>query len=878
MALPPLNRQRLRNVFLIFNYLLAFTLIITESLPLDVKNLKRSNQSHHKRQARNHNNTSGQIYPAEALLPKVTKQLDDPHQSSQPQFVANNGPLIRMPDGQFVLATSVSEQQNRQLPQPIQTNQQQSHIQSESKGVEHASESPSSSPIPEGAQSSQSSITSTIPEQLTTLPTETTENELQQTSSSPFSSSTSSSSPSSTNSPTHIPSVDKSVDLDGDGALSLNEVQYAAFVHHGLSSSVVENLFNDVDFNKDGFLSSIEFNEIRPLVLAKAENAALRYLQNVDSDHNGLLSLHEAKAYILREYGISNRDVERIWRLVVPSSGDEMDAVLFSKLRRRVRGMSIRLARQIMKTADRDQDGHIDMREAAMIAFEQEGIGAGEVVEMLASVDDNNDGQLNAPEFADFERIVRAKAVETSKKALKVVDTDGSGTLTMDEAKKIAFDHYGFDEATLEPFFAQADENEDGQLDAVEFAGFRSVIRGRAVKNALMLLPEMDEDGDGSINEGEAEQRARREDDMSGAETHSLFAVADQDRNGLLDKVELADFVRLVRLTSIKFVSDHFRDYDTNRDKQITLDELERLVKDRYKLEPTLIRRFFDKVDVDRSGDLNPGEIVDFRHEVRRFAQDRVMQAELEEQNRKEMAEIEQRLRQEALAKKQPTTTSTLPPEQPKVATEETKTTIKTSEITTTNSDVLNTKTQTDSSNSQEEEEIENIGEEGKTKEKEKQVEQQTNQTNNVFVNVLENTTTTTVENSVVKMSENETLNRQSTTTSNSQLVEEKQNNKINEENVVRDKNETTTNLNIQTTSTQQQQLLGNTTLIINLQITEMATNIVNSTTTIETNKEQISTKKQKKKRRKSSTTTAPTTTTTTAEESYEALGAFIFQ
>jgi hypothetical protein len=55
---------------------------------------------------------------------------------------------------------------------------------------------------------------------------------------------------------------------------------------------------------------------------------------------------------------------------------------------------------------------------------------------------------------------VRAKSVETSKKALKVVDTDGSGSLTMEEAKKIAFDHYGFDEATLEPFFAQADENE----------------------------------------------------------------------------------------------------------------------------------------------------------------------------------------------------------------------------------------------------------------------------------------------------------------------------------------------------------------------------------------------------------------------------------
>lgn len=79
---------------------------------------------------------------------------------------------------------------------------------------------------------------------------------------------------------------------------------------------------------------------------------------------------------------------------------------------------------------------------------------------MLASVDDNADGELNAPEFADFERIVRARAIDTAKKALKVVDTDGSGTLTMDEAKSIAFDHYGFDEKTLEPFFAQANENE----------------------------------------------------------------------------------------------------------------------------------------------------------------------------------------------------------------------------------------------------------------------------------------------------------------------------------------------------------------------------------------------------------------------------------
>ncbi|TKR67962.1 hypothetical protein L596_024027 [Steinernema carpocapsae] len=444
------------------------------------------------------------------------------------------------------------------------------------------------------------------------------------------------------------PPVDKNVDLDGDGALSLAEVQYAAFVHHGLSSSVVENLFNEVDKNKDGYLTSIEFNDIRPLVLAKAENAALRYMQSVDTDHNGLLSLREAQAYILKEYGIGHRDVERVWMLVVPSAELEMDATNFSKLRRRIRGMTIRLARQIMKNADKNEDGHIDLKEAQMIAFEQEGIGAADVIEMLASVDDNNDGELNAPEFADFERIVRARAVDTSKKALKVVDSDGSGTLTMDEAKRIAFDHYGFDERTLGPFFAQADENEDGELDAVEFAGFRSVIRSKAVRNAVEVMPEVDTDGDGVISNLEAEAKARREDDMDPKETFNLFNVADQDKSGTLDKVELADFIRLVRLSAIKFATDHFKEFDTNKDKRVTVDELEALIEAKYHVDPAITRQYFDKVDVDASADLNPGEIVDFRHEIRKYVADRDAQAALEAQQRHEMELEEERMRKEA--------------------------------------------------------------------------------------------------------------------------------------------------------------------------------------------------------------------------------------
>jgi hypothetical protein len=45
-------------------------------------------------------------------------------------------------------------------------------------------------------------------------------------------------------------------------------------------------------------------------------------------------------------------------------------------------------------------------------------------------------------------------------------------------------------------------------LDAVEFAGFRSVIRSRAVKNAQIALPEYDTDKDGKISSEEAEEKA----------------------------------------------------------------------------------------------------------------------------------------------------------------------------------------------------------------------------------------------------------------------------------------------------------------------------------------------------------------------------------
>lgn len=51
-----------------------------------------------------------------------------------------------------------------------------------------------------------------------------------------------------------------------------------------------------------------------------------------------------------------------------------------------------------------------------------------------------------------------------------------------------------------------------------------------------------------------------------------------------------------------------------NKDKAVTIDELEELIELKYKIERIITRQFFKKVDVDNSNDLGPGELVDFRY------------------------------------------------------------------------------------------------------------------------------------------------------------------------------------------------------------------------------------------------------------------------
>ncbi len=84
----------------------------------------------------------------------------------------------------------------------------------------------------------------------------------------------------------------------------------------------------------------------------------------------------------------------------------------------------------------------------------------------------------------------------------------------------------------------------------------------------------------------------------------------------------MQNIVEIFRYLRI-YIGHFFQEFDTNKDKAVTVDELESLIEAKYHIIPAFTQQIFQRVDADDSGDLNPAEIVDFRHEIRKHVAER---------------------------------------------------------------------------------------------------------------------------------------------------------------------------------------------------------------------------------------------------------------
>lgn len=134
-----------------------------------------------------------------------------------------------------------------------------------------------------------------------------------------------------------------------------------------------------------------------------------------------------------------------------------------------------KMINEVFDVFDKDKNGHIQASELESIL---KALGRGssqkEIEDFLAKVDTNQSGTIERHEFMDaMEEIysIPQSKVEEVVEAFKIFDKDNSGTITLDEMKKILLKYTtDFTENEIEEIFKLIDTDQNGFISYAEFA------------------------------------------------------------------------------------------------------------------------------------------------------------------------------------------------------------------------------------------------------------------------------------------------------------------------------------------------------------------------------------------------------------------------
>merc|ERR1712070_1237336 len=234
-------------------------------------------------------------------------------------------------------------------------------------------------------------------------------------------------------------------------------------------------------------------------------------------------------------------------------------------------------AKTILADHDTDKDGKLSLVE---IVDDREN-DKEESEAFFKEADANSDGFLDEAEIPKFvellktEKTAEQKAQDAAKILMTDHDTDKDGKLSLVEIVDVREDN----KEESEHYFAEADANKDGFLDADELPKFLQALHQPHKKggdDAATMLADHDTDKDGKLSLAEIVDD--REDTKE--ENEIFFAEADANKDGFLDLEEIPKLLEAIHRPhkTVHALEEEpatvLAEHDTDKDGKLSLAEI----------------------------------------------------------------------------------------------------------------------------------------------------------------------------------------------------------------------------------------------------------------------------------------------------------------
>merc|ERR1712088_322731 len=406
----------------------------------------------------------------------------------------------------------------------------------------------------------------------------------------------------------------KQIDLDGDGAISKDEMAKANIGGVKLSKTEIDAIFQLGDVDKDGAIDLEEFLAVM-----------------VPSAGFSVTSMSSSSSSSFKRTSSSSFSCTKTTSSSISSS---VSSASFCSV-----GMtfgSVSDAKAAFRRFDINNDGVMDPAEmkAMMDSASGKKMSDAEVMTLFKKGDLDGDGQIDMQEFiklmfptcADsLTKLQRSFSnLNEVKAAFRKFDADSDGHITRPELKGVMAK---FGDADVDAVFALGDADQSGGIDYIEFIGLMIPNSGTMLKKISSQFADekavingfkrIDANKDGAVSKQELKNGLR----LSDQDTEVVFALGDVDQDG---EISLPEFVRLMcpaaqsglnkfrnSFRNIHEVISAFKRFDSNCDGSLSQQELcDGISKSGARLSSAEVRAIFTLADVNEDGEINYHEFM----------------------------------------------------------------------------------------------------------------------------------------------------------------------------------------------------------------------------------------------------------------------------